>query len=186
MAASAHAVVQRLDADLAGAYARAAQTAARSGAAGFSHVPAHCRRGQRAGGAGASAVRRWTDLLWRGPWRAYVGRRRPRRLDSHLALWRQRRDRIFHIGLPRLARADASRIIGDRLGAAVDAGALAAAVARGLARGLSAHRRALRLGQDRTRSGEKLAARWQFDPVAVGAGALFPSVGRDDELIDRA
>src|SRR5665647_2295965 len=185
MAASAHAVVQRLDADLAGAYARAAQTAARSGAAGFSHVPAHCRR-QRAGGAGASAVRRWTDLLWRGPWRAYVGRRRPRRLDSHLALWRQRRDRIFHIGLPRLARADASRIIGDRLGAAVDAGALAAAVARGLARGLSAHRRALRLGQDRTRSGEKLAAGRQFDPVAVGAGTLFPSVGRDDELIDRA
>ena len=45
--------------------------------------------------------------------------------------------------------------------------ALAAAVAGGLARALSARRRALRLGEDRARPGEKLAAARRHDAVAL-------------------
>ena len=68
------------------------------------------------------------------------------------------RRRLSDVGLSRLARPDAARPVGGRLGAAADAAALAAAVARGLARALSARRRALCLGKDRARPGEKLAA----------------------------
>ena len=56
LAASAHTLVQGLDADLAGAYAPAAPAFARTRAARLSRLPAHRRR-QRAGGAGASPVR---------------------------------------------------------------------------------------------------------------------------------
>ena len=45
----------------------------------------------------------------------------------------------------------------DRLGAAADAAALAAAFAGRLARAFSARLRALRLGKDRARPGEKFA-----------------------------
>ncbi len=82
------------------------------------------------------------------------------------------RHRLSDVGLPRLARPVAPRPALDGLGAVVDAGALAAALAGGLARALSARRRALRLGEDRARPGEKLAAGREIGPLTSGAGAF--------------
>src|SRR5450755_4309752 len=79
---------------------------------------------------------------------------------------------LSDLGLPRLARPVAQRPAVDSLDSAVDAGALAAALAGGLARTLSARRRTLRLGKDRARAGEKLAASRHYDAVARRAGAL--------------
>src|SRR5450631_60034 len=155
-AAPAHALVQRLDADLGRAYAPAGPTATRFGPAGLSHLPAHRRR-QCAGGAGASAVLGRADLFG-GERRPDVARRERHRLHPGRGLRHDGRDRLSDVGLSRLARPVAPRPVGHRLGAGADAGALAAALAGGLARALSARVRALRLGEDRARSGEKLAA----------------------------
>src|ERR1019366_10592453 len=163
MAAPAQALVQRLGTDLAGAHAPAQPVAARYGPAGLSHLPAHRRR-QCAGGAGASAVYRRTVLFGAGRCPDVARRWR----DGCYPRGGLRHDgghRLSALGLPRLARPVAPQPAVDSLDTAIDAGALAAALAGSLARALSASCRALRLGKDRARAGQKLAASRQYDAV---------------------
>ena len=165
---------QLADADLAGAYARAVRAPGQPRLAWLCHLSGHCRR-QRAGGAGASAVPRRTDLR-SGEWLADVERR-----GAAVAILAALYGTTVVIGYCTsaflgwfgLARRG---LLSTALGAAADAAALVAAVACRLARALSACCLVLSLGKNRARAGAKLAAGRPRVAIAIEAGAVSQPV----------
>ena len=156
LAAPAHALVQRLDADLAGAHARAAPADART-------RPVRALSRSNSWSAATCSPRWSTRCFWRADlWRpcgAPMWRGRQRERDRSPALYAATL-MAGYLASAFLAWSGLARrgLLQQRLGAGCDAAALAAAVARGLARAGPARHRALSLGEDRARAGEKFAA----------------------------